>query len=141
MRHTDYRRPDDGRRLICYGDGASRFVAGWGALKEVAAGRAIEVLNRAIAEHGKPKSILADRGSHFYATESEKKVKGISEFEKRPESLGIRRILARVPTRRPTASWSACTARYRENYRCSLMWQGLRAAPAPSTRRQWSLIR
>ena len=54
-------------------------------------------LSRAISECGKPKSILADRGSHVYSAESEKRVKGISEFEKRPESLGVQRILARVP--------------------------------------------
>ena len=95
MWHTDYKRLDDGRWLICYEDDASRFVTGRGAFSEATAEHAIEVLNRAIVECGKPKSTLTDRGSHF-ATKSKKKVKGISEFEKHLENLGIRRILARV---------------------------------------------
>ena len=57
---------------------------------------AVEALDRAIAQYGKPRSILSDRGSQFYATESEKKSKGVSEFEKHLEELGIRHILARV---------------------------------------------
>ena len=96
MWHTDYKQLDDGRWLISYEDDASRFITGWGAFGEATAGHAIEVLDRAIAQYGKPKSILTDRGPQFYATESEKKSKGSSEFEKHLEELGIRHILARV---------------------------------------------
>ena len=53
------------------------------------------MLDRAIAQYGKPKSILSDHGSQFYVTESEKKSKGASEFEKHLD-LGIQHILARV---------------------------------------------
>ena len=54
------------------------------------------VLSRAMAECGKPKSVLIDRGAHFYAAKYEKKGRGISGFEKRPESAGMRHILAGV---------------------------------------------
>ena len=57
---------------------------------------AVDVWDQAIAGHGKPKSILSDRGSQFYATGSEKKDKGISRFERHLEHLGIRRMLCRV---------------------------------------------
>ena len=96
MWHTDYKQLDDGRWLISYEDDASRFVTGWGVFDEATAEHAIEVLDKAISEYGKPRSILSDRGSQFYATESEKKSKGVSEFEKHLEELGIRHILARV---------------------------------------------
>ena len=48
----------------------------------------------AIKNHGKPASIMTDRGSQLYANASEAKKKGVSEFEKRLVSLGIRQILA-----------------------------------------------
>ena len=96
MWHTDYKQLDDGRWFISYEDDASRYVTGWGVFNEATTRHAIEVLDQAIAVHGKPRFILSDRGSQFYATESEKKSKGVSGFERHLENLGIRHILARV---------------------------------------------
>ena len=96
MWHTDYKQLPDGRWLVSYQDDAARFVTGWGAFNEATAEHAIEVLNKAIEQYGKPRSILTDRGSQFYATESEKKSKGVSGFERHLENLGIKHILARV---------------------------------------------
>ena len=56
---------------------------------------AIDVLHDAISKHGMPASILTDRGSQFYASESEHKKKGVSEFEQELVRLGIWHILAR----------------------------------------------
>ena len=67
------------------------------------------VLENAIRNHGKPASIMTDHGSQSYANASEAKKKGVSEFEKRLVSLGIRQILAGSGIRRPTASWIDCT--------------------------------
>ncbi len=47
-------------------------------------------------EWGKPASILSDRGSQFYAVESEEKVKGVTAFEKALAKHEIRQILGRV---------------------------------------------
>ena len=52
----------------------------------------MEVLEKAISKHGKPASILTDRGTQFYATDSEEKEKGLTEFEKRLISLEIGQI-------------------------------------------------
>ena len=49
---------------------------------------------RAISQYGKP--IVSDRGSKFYATQSEKKGKGVSVFGKRLEESGILHMLARA---------------------------------------------
>ncbi len=96
MWHTDYKLLDDGRWFLCYEDDASRFVTGYGVFEHATADNAMAVLDRAIAAYGKPASIMTDRGSQFYATESEAKKKGVSEFEKKLVNLGIKQILAGV---------------------------------------------
>ncbi len=96
MWHTDYKLLKDGRWLICYMDDASRFITGYGVFGEATSKNAILVLRKAISKYGRPASILTDRGSQFYANESECKRKGVSEFEQELVSLGIRHILARV---------------------------------------------
>ena len=42
---------------------------------------AIDVLHGAISRYGTPASVLTDRGSQFYTSESDHKKKGASEFE------------------------------------------------------------
>jgi putative transposase len=96
MWHTDYKQLDDGRWFLCYEDDASRFVTGYGVFEHATTENALAVLDEAIKNHGKPASILTDRGSQFYASASEAKKKGSSEFEKRLVELGIKQILARV---------------------------------------------
>ena len=54
----------------------------------------IEVLEETISKHGKPASILSDRGSQFYATESEKRPRGFQGSRGRLNDLGVRHILA-----------------------------------------------
>ena len=60
------------------------------------------VLNEAIKNHGKPASIMTDRGAQFYANAAEAKKRGASVFEKRLVEFGIRQILAGV--RHPQAN-------------------------------------
>ncbi len=83
MYHADYKQLRDSRWLLCYEDDASRFVTGYGVFDHTAAKNALVVLEQAIEDHGKPASILTDRSSQFYATESEAKKKDMSEFDKR----------------------------------------------------------
>ena len=96
MWHTDYKHLDDGRWFLCYEDGASRFVTGYGMFEHATTENALAVLEEAIKNHGKPASIMTDRGSQFYASASEAKKKGASVFEKRLVELGIKQILAGV---------------------------------------------
>ena len=76
MWHTDYKQLDDGRWFVSYLDDASRLITGWGVFDEATAEHAVEVLEEAISAYGKPASILSDRGTQFYATESEKRPRG-----------------------------------------------------------------
>ena len=94
--HTDYKLLPDGRWFIAYQDDASRFIAGYGVFDEATGKHALEVLEKAMAEHGRPASIMTDHGSQFYANESEARKRGRTEFERRLAELGIRHILAGV---------------------------------------------
>jgi hypothetical protein len=38
------------------------------------------LLKQAIDKHGRPREVLTDRGSQFYANEGERREKGISQF-------------------------------------------------------------
>ena len=96
MWHAGYKLLDDGRWLIAYQDDASRFVVGYGVFEEATGKHAVEVLKGAISVHGKPASVLTDRGSWFYAGEKEAAAGGEAEFEKELVALGIRHVLARA---------------------------------------------
>ncbi len=77
--------PSKQRRRKCYG-----------VFKEATADNALLVLKQAIAKYGPPREILTDRGSQFYASEGERKEKGISQFEQYLADNGIKHILCRV---------------------------------------------
>ena len=96
MWHTDYKLLDDGRWFIAYQDDASRFIVGYGVFEEATGKHAVEVLKDSISRHGKPASVLTDRGSQFYANEKEAAARGEAMFEKELVALDIRRILARA---------------------------------------------
>ena len=83
MWHTDYKLLDDGRWFLCYEDAASRFVTWYGVFEHATTENALAVLEEAIKNHGKPVSIMTDRGSQFYANASEAKKKGVSIFKKK----------------------------------------------------------
>ena len=96
MWHTDYALLADGRWFLAYMDDASRFITGYGVFAKATGSNALKVLRDAMAEHGKPASILTDRGAQFYANESESRKRGETEFEKELVKLEIRHVLARV---------------------------------------------
>ena len=96
MWHTDYALLPDGRWFIAYMDDASRFITGHGVFARATGQNALGVLHGAAARHGRPASILTDRGAQFYANESECRKRGETEFERGLAGMGIRHILART---------------------------------------------
>ena len=94
--HTDWKLLDCGKWLICYQDDASRFVTGHGIFEHATTENALLVLETAIKNYGKPKAILTDHGTQFYANAGENKKKGTSKFETRLDDLNIKHILSRV---------------------------------------------
>jgi putative transposase len=84
--HVDWHQIDDPRWkdqwLICYEDDASRFIPGRGVYPTLTSPYSVETLDRAIKRYGKPRSVLSDHGSTFYAVESVARERGLTEFEK-----------------------------------------------------------
>lgn len=98
--HVDWYEMKDprwkGMQLIVYEDDASRFIVGYGLFMNATSKHAVEILKEAAAKHGKPKSVLSDRGVQFYANESEAREKGLTEFEIHLMSNHIKHIVGRV---------------------------------------------
>jgi putative transposase len=94
--HADWKPLPDDRWWIAYLDDASRLVVNHGVFKEATTDNSINVLERAIAKYGCPREILTDRGTQFYASEGERKEKGVSQFEACLADRGIKHILCRV---------------------------------------------
>ncbi len=87
--HAGYKQLGDGRWLAAYQDDASRLVAGHGTSDEASAKHALEVLGGAVAEHGRPASVMTARRPPFYGRGA-----GESEFERRLAEMGIRHVLS-----------------------------------------------
>jgi putative transposase len=94
--HTDWTLIDGKGWLIAYLDDASRFIVGYGLFPEATSEHAVEVLKEAIGKHGKPASILTDRGVQFYAVEADDRLRGLTAFERYLIENEIRQILSRV---------------------------------------------
>ncbi len=92
MKHPSYQ----GKELIVYEDDASRKIVGYGLFNEATSEHSVELLKNAIREHGRPDSIVDDRGSTFYAVEAEARVKGLTVFELYLMNHHIEQILAGV---------------------------------------------
>jgi putative transposase len=84
--HTDWHEIKDPRWkdqwLVCYEDDASRFITGYGVYPTLTSTFSVEVLDRAIKRYGRPRAVLSDHGSTFYAIESVAREKGLTAFEK-----------------------------------------------------------
>ncbi|MDG7051053.1 MAG: transposase [Nitrososphaerota archaeon] len=84
--HVDWHEIKDlrwkGMWLIAYEDDSSRFVVGYGVYPTLTSAYSVDVLRRSIAAYGKPEQIISDHGSTFYAVESVRREKGLTEFEK-----------------------------------------------------------
>ena len=94
--HTDWTLIEGKGWLIAYLDDASRFIVGYGVFPEATSERAVEVLREAVGRHGKPASILTERGIQFYAVEADDRLRGLTAFEKYLIENEIRQVLGRV---------------------------------------------
>jgi len=85
-----------GKWIVIYEDDASRYILGYGVFDSPTAENAVSVLKQAIREHGRPATILSDRGTSFYAVEAEAKTRGLTKFELYLMGNHIKHILSRV---------------------------------------------
>jgi putative transposase len=94
--HMDWKQLSDGCWWIAYMDDASRLIVAYGIFEQATAENTLQVLKQAMARYGRPHEILTDRGSQFYANESELHEKGISQFETYLTDHDIKHILCRI---------------------------------------------
>lgn len=94
--HTDWTYdPFTGKQLSVYIDDRTRLIVGFGLFKRATADNSVALLRSAIAEYGKPKAVMTDHGSQYYANHPNA-VQENTKFRKTLNYLGIKHCLARV---------------------------------------------
>lgn len=95
MAHTDWTYcPFTGKQLGVYIDDRTRLITSFGLFGRATANNSIALLKSAIAEYGKPKSVMTDHGSQYYTNKIESQDN--TKFRIVLDALGIKHYLARV---------------------------------------------
>jgi len=96
MSHTDWTYcPFTGKQLSVYIDDRTRLITSFGLFRRATADNSIALLKSAIAEYGKPKSVMTDHGAQYYANHPNAKQEN-TEFRIALDVLGIKHYLAKV---------------------------------------------
>ena len=96
MAHTDWTYdPFTTKQFSVYLDDRTRVVTSYGVFKRATAENSIALLKSAIADYGKPKCIMTDHGSQYYANKADKFNQN-TQFRIALDALGIKHYLARV---------------------------------------------
>ena len=94
--HTDWSYdPFSGRQLSVYLDDKTRLITSYGIFRKATTENSIALLKSAIADYGKPKCVMTDHGSQYYANHPNAKQEH-TEFRITLDNLGITHYLARV---------------------------------------------
>ena len=94
--HTDWSYdPFTTQQLGVYIDDKTRLITSYGIFKRATTENTITLLHSGIAEYGKPKSIMTDHGSQYYANKGDINNQN-SQFRKELNILGIKHYLARI---------------------------------------------
>lgn len=96
MWHTDWSfDPFSGKNLSVYIDDRTRLIASYGIFSRASAVNSIALLKTGIASYGKPKSVMTDHGSQYYANKAPANEQR-TQFRIALNTLGIKHCLARV---------------------------------------------
>jgi putative transposase len=96
MWHTDWSYdPFTRRQLSVYIDDRTRLITSYGLFRRASADNTIALLKTGIAQYGKPKTIMTDHGSVYYANRPEADQNN-TQFRIILNVLGIKHYLARV---------------------------------------------
>lgn len=96
MWHTDWSYdPFTKKQISVYIDDRTRLITSFGLFKRATAKNTVALLKSGIAEYGKPKSIMTDHGSQYYANRPDAKQDN-TQFRIALNALGIKHYLARV---------------------------------------------
>jgi|TARA_B100001971_G_scaffold146909_1_gene135923 putative transposase len=96
MAHTDWSYdPFTQKQLSVYIDDRTRLITSYGLFKRATAENSIALLKSAVANYGKPKCVMTDHGSQYYANRTDAQQKNTT-FRIALDSLGIKHYVARV---------------------------------------------
>jgi putative transposase len=94
--HTDWSYdPFTGKQLSVYIDDRTRLITSHGIFKSANALNSIALLRAGIMSYGKPKAVMTDHGSTYYANHPNAEQEN-TEFRKVLDPLGIKHYLARI---------------------------------------------
>ena len=96
MWHTDSTYdPFSQKQLIVYIDDRTRLITSHGIFSRATAENSVALLKTGIASYGKPKSIMTDHGSQYYANKGDPFIQN-TMFRITLDTLGIKHYVARV---------------------------------------------
>jgi len=96
MAHTDWTYdPFTQKQLSVYIDDRTRLITSFGLFKRATAENSIALLKSAISNYGRPKSVMTDHGSQYYANKADNNHQN-TQFRIALNALGIKHYLARV---------------------------------------------
>ncbi|MBN4049168.1 transposase [archaeon AH-315-M20] len=96
MWHTDWTYdPFTQKQFSVYIDDRTRLITSYGLCKRATAENSIALLKAGIVNYGKPKSVMTDHGSQYYANRLECKQEN-TQFRIVLDALGIKHYVARV---------------------------------------------
>lgn len=114
--HTDWSfDPFTGHNLSVYIDDRTRLITSFSIFKRATAKNSIALLYSGIAEFGKPKAVMTDHGSQYYANRPECKQEN-TQFRATLDVLGIKHCLARVNRPQTNGKVERFFRTYKEEY-------------------------
>jgi putative transposase len=94
--HTDWSYdPFTGKQLSVFIDDRTRLIISFGLFKSASAENSVALLRSGIAEYGKPKAVMTDHGSQYYANHPNAEQEN-TLFRQTLDPLGIKHCLARI---------------------------------------------
>jgi putative transposase len=114
--HTDWSYdPFSGKNISVYIDDRTRLVTSWGIFSRASAENSLGLLKTGIAEYGKPKAVMTDHGSQFYANKCTPDNQN-TKFRKYLSILGIKHCLARVNRPQTNGKVERFFSTYKQEY-------------------------
>jgi len=114
--HTDWSfDPFTNQNLAVYIDDRTRLITCFGVFKRATAENSVALLYSGIAEYGKPKAIMTDHGSQYYANHPNAEQEN-TLFRSTLNILGIRHCLARVNRPQTNGKVERFFRTYKEEY-------------------------
>ncbi len=94
--HTDWSHdPFTDKELCAYIDDKTRLIVAFGLFRNATTDNTLAVLKTGISQHGKPKAIMTDHGSTYYANHPNAEQE-CTKFRITLDTLGIKHVLARI---------------------------------------------